>query len=81
MLVLTRKKGESIMIGENIELLVLDTAGDTVKLGIRAPKSVQVHRTEVYEQIQAANEEASQTTVIPEQLKRWLHEQRSFDKK
>jgi len=58
MLVLSRKKDESIMIGDQIELKVLSVDGDQVKLGIVAPKSVKVYRTEVYESIQQQNKEA-----------------------
>lgn len=55
MLVLTRKRNESIMIGDEIELVVVDIHGDQVKLGIRAPRTVAVHRKEVYEEIQREN--------------------------
>ena len=48
MLVLTRKKGEVIMIGDHIELVVLGVEGETVRLGISAPKNVEVYRKEVY---------------------------------
>lgn len=58
MLVLSRKKDESIMIGDQIELKILEIEGDQVKLGIVAPKSVKVYRTEVYESIQQQNKEA-----------------------
>ncbi|MFB5085904.1 carbon storage regulator CsrA [Psychrobacillus sp. PGGUH221] len=58
MLVLSRKKDESIMIGDQIELKILSVDGDQVKLGIIAPKSVKVYRTEVYESIQQQNKEA-----------------------
>lgn len=58
MLVLSRKTGESIMIGDQIEVKVLAVEGDQVKLGIVAPKSVKVHRTEVFEAIQEQNREA-----------------------
>lgn len=51
MLVLSRKKNESIVIGENIVLMVIDVRGDKVRLGINAPKEVSVHRLEVYEAI------------------------------
>ncbi|MGE7622499.1 carbon storage regulator CsrA [Viridibacillus sp. NPDC096237] len=61
MLVLTRKTGESIMIGDNIELKVLTVEGDHVKLGIVAPKSIKVHRSEVYQAIQEQNKEAVNT--------------------
>ncbi|KGR83795.1 carbon storage regulator CsrA [Lysinibacillus odysseyi] len=58
MLVLSRKKTESIMIGDHIEVKVLSIEGDQVKLGIVAPKSVKVHRSEVFEAIQEQNKEA-----------------------
>lgn len=58
MLVLTRKKGEAIMIGDHIELIVLGTEGDTVRLGISAPKSVEVFRKEIYLSIQETNKDA-----------------------
>lgn len=58
MLALTRKKGESIVIGDNIEVVVLGTHGEQVKLGIIAPKSIPVHRKEIYEQIKLENIEA-----------------------
>jgi len=59
MLALTRKKGESIIIGDNVEVVLLSVQGDQAKLGIIAPKSVTIHRKEVYEQIQNENKEAS----------------------
>ena len=52
MLVLSRKKDESIMIGNNIEVTIVDVRGDKVRLGITAPKEIPVHRREVYEAIQ-----------------------------
>lgn len=55
MLVLTRRAGESIVIGDDVRVVVLDVRGDTVRLGIDAPRSVQVHRAEVYAEVQAAN--------------------------
>ena len=51
MLVLTRKKNESVVIGENIVVMVIEVRGDKVRLGIDAPKEVSVHRHEVYEAI------------------------------
>jgi len=59
MLVLARKPNQSIMIGDDIEIRVVDIKGDQVKIGITAPRSVSVHRKEIYEEIQAANIEAS----------------------
>ena len=58
MLVLSRKKNESIMIGDHIEVKILSVEGDQVKLGIVAPKSVKVHRSEVFEAIQQQNKAA-----------------------
>ncbi len=52
MLVLTRKRDERIMIGDQISLMVVDIRGDKVRLGIEAPAEVAVHRSEVYEAIQ-----------------------------
>ena len=55
MLALTRKKGEAIMINNNIEITILDVRGDQVKIGIEAPKDVPIYRKEVYLQIQEEN--------------------------
>lgn len=51
MLVLSRRKNESIMVGEEVEIIIADIRGDRVRLGISAPKHVPVHRREVYETI------------------------------
>ncbi|MGE5373251.1 MAG: carbon storage regulator CsrA [Solirubrobacterales bacterium] len=58
MLVLTRKKNESLMIGDNIEIVVVDIQGEQVRIGINAPRSVPVHRKEVFEEIAEANRAA-----------------------
>jgi carbon storage regulator len=58
-LVLTRRPGESIMIGDEVVVTVLDVRGDVVRVGIKAPRSVQVHREEVYRELQKANREAA----------------------
>lgn len=58
MLVLSRKKTESIMIGDHIEVKILAVEGDQVKIGIVAPKTVKVHRSEIFEAIQQQNKEA-----------------------
>jgi len=58
-LVLTRRPGESIMIGEDVVVTVLDVRGDVVRVGIKAPRSVQVHREEVYRELQKANLDAA----------------------
>ncbi len=58
MLALSRKKGEALVINNNVEITVLEIKGEQVKLGINAPKEVPVYRKEVYVQIQDANKEA-----------------------
>ena len=58
MLALSRKKGEAIIVNNNVEITVLEVKGDQVKIGITAPKEVPVYRKEVYMQIQEANKEA-----------------------
>lgn len=60
MLVLSRHRDESIMIGDDIVVTIVDIRGDKVRLGINAPASVPVHRQEVYEAIQRENQKASQ---------------------
>lgn len=59
MLVLSRQRDESIMIGDNIVITIVDIRGDKVRLGINAPAEVPVHRQEVYEAIQRENLRAS----------------------
>ena len=59
MLVLSRKKNESIMIGDDIVITVVDVRGDKVRIGIDAPKEVTVHRREVYEAIKKAEQQKS----------------------
>ncbi|PAE25841.1 carbon storage regulator CsrA [Bacillus sp. 7894-2] len=61
MLVLTRRPKESIMIGDDIEISIISIEGDQVKLGISAPKNVDIHRKEIYLSIQQENSSASQT--------------------
>lgn len=59
MLVLSRQRDETIMIGDDIEITVVDIRGDKVRLGITAPTSIAVHRKEVYEAIRSENEHAA----------------------
>ena len=59
MLVLTRKTGEAIQIGDDIEITVVSIKGDQIKLGINAPKNIEIHRKEIYLEIQKENEDAS----------------------
>jgi len=67
MLALTRKKGESIVIGDNIEIVVLSITGEQVRIGVIAPKTISVHRKEIFEQIQDENKEA--TRNVKDKLK------------
>ncbi|HEY9844122.1 MAG: carbon storage regulator CsrA [Candidatus Sericytochromatia bacterium] len=67
MLVLTRKLNESIMIGDAIEVMVLEIRENHVKLGIKAPRDISVHRQEVYEEIRSENLRA-RTSQPPTQL-------------
>lgn len=64
MLVLARKVGQSIVINDNIELLVIEVRGDQVRLGIEAPKSIPVHRKELLEQIRAENVRAAKESDV-----------------
>jgi carbon storage regulator len=67
MLVLSRHRDESIMIGDEIVITIVDIRGDKVRLGIDAPQDIPVHRQEVYEAIQRENRAASQ--VQPSQTR------------
>ena len=64
MLALSRKKGEALVINNNIEVTVLEIKGDQVKLGISAPKEVPIYRKEVYVQIQEANKAATEVSGL-----------------
>ena len=59
MLILTRKVGESVLIGDDISITVLSVRGNQVKLGVQAPKEVSVHREEIYQRIQAEKSQQS----------------------
>lgn len=61
MLVLARKRDQSIIIGDDVEIIIVDVHGDQVKLGITAPRHIPVHRKEIYEEIQRENVRAAQT--------------------
>jgi len=69
MLVLARRSNESIMIGDEIEVVVIDIKGDQVKLGIKAPKKVTVHRKEIYDEIKQENIAALATPFKPDALR------------
>lgn len=68
MLVLSRQRDETIMIGDDVEITVVDIRGDKVRLGITAPRQIQVHRKEVYEAIKRENQQAAKLSPrdVPE---------------
>jgi len=72
-LILTRKRNEKIMIGDNIEVIVVDIRGEQVQLGINAPKDIPVHRREVYEAIVRENGRVLPKTPRHERLKQKSH--------
>ncbi|MDF1507829.1 carbon storage regulator CsrA [Robertmurraya sp. DFI.2.37] len=63
MLVLTRKLNQAIQIGDDIEIKILSVDGEQIKIGINAPKNVEIHRKEVYLAIQEENSQAIDTTM------------------
>lgn len=69
MLALSRKQGEALVLGNDIEVTILEIKGDQVKIGISAPKSVPVYRKELYIQIKDANQEAIEQANAVEALK------------
>lgn len=71
MLALTRKKGESLVVNNNIEITILEIRGDQIKIGITAPKEVPIYRKEVYLQIQAENKASFESAGL-ESLKNIL---------
>ena len=77
MLVLSRQRDESIVIGDNVVVTIVDVRGDRVRLGIEAPREVSVHRREVYDAIQRENQEASQ--IRPDQARRLPNGSHSTD--
>ena len=59
MLVLSRQRDETIMIGDDVELTIVDIRGDKVRIGIKAPATVAVHRKEIYDAIRSENQQAA----------------------
>lgn len=70
MLALTRKINETIVIGNDIEISILEVKGEQVKIGITAPKSVPIYRKEIYLQIQEANKEAMDSSLSVDNIKK-----------
>ncbi|WP_322906507.1 carbon storage regulator CsrA [Paenibacillus campi] len=76
MLVLSRKKGESIIIDDQIEVTILSTDADTIKIGISAPKNIDIYRKEVYHAIQLSNQSAAINTEL---IQDFLNEKKNKD--
>ena len=72
MLVLSRKSEESIILGKDIEIKILSIEEDRVKLGITAPKDIEIHRKEIYLQIQEENKTAGKQKIDLERLKKFF---------
>ncbi|MHC4203690.1 MAG: carbon storage regulator CsrA [Planctomycetota bacterium] len=70
MLVLSRQRDESIMIGDDVEIIIVDVRGDKVRLGITAPKSIPVHRREIYDAIQREKNDKKEPEKKPEKESR-----------
>jgi len=64
MLVLSRKKGEKLLVGEEVEIIVLEIAGDRVKLGISAPKGLKILKSELLDEIRGANLQAFDFSMV-----------------
>lgn len=72
MLALSRKVNESIMLGNDIEVTILEIKGDQVKIGIKAPKNVSIFRKEIYVQIEEENKKAAEQTADRETIEKTL---------
>lgn len=81
MLVLSRKIDQKIKIDDDIEITIIDVSGDTVKIGIDAPRNVRILRNEVYEEVQKLNKEAVIKVEIPQTLQEIVRNQNERRKK
>ncbi|MCX8058272.1 MAG: carbon storage regulator CsrA [Spirochaetes bacterium] len=79
MLVLSRKENQSIMIGDNIEIIVVDIKPDQVKIGIIAPEDIKIYRKEIYLEIQLANKEALEKKFNANQIRNLLKKNKKGD--
>jgi len=80
MLVLSRQRDESIMIGDDVEIIIVDVRGDKVRLGITAPKSIPVHRREIYDAIQREKTDKKEPQKQPEKEPQDKKEEKSKEK-
>ncbi len=79
MLVLSRQRDESIMIGDDVEIIIVDVRGDKVRLGITAPKEIPVHRREIYDAIQREKAEKKEAEKQQEKEPKAEHEESQAD--
>ncbi len=79
MLVLSRQRDETIMIGDDVEVTIVDIRGDKVRLGITAPRSIQVHRKEVYDAIKRENQQAA--GLSPDEVSDVVNEKNQEDQR
>jgi len=79
MLVLSRQRDESIMIGDDVEIIIVDVRGDKVRLGITAPKDIPVHRREIYDAIQREKNEKKESEKQQEAEPKAEHEESQAD--
>ncbi len=81
MLVLSRQRDETIMIGDNVQITIVDIRGDKVRIGISAPPDIPVHRKEVYESIQKENQASAQANgTSPRKVESLAREKREKQK-
>lgn len=81
MLVLSRQRDESIMIGDDVEIIIVDVRGDKVRLGITAPKSIPVHRREIYDAIQREKKEKEESQKAQQESQKEQKEQKEQQEK
>jgi len=80
MLVLSRQRDESIMIGDDVEIIIVDVRGDKVRLGITAPKNIPVHRREIYDAIQREKTDKKEAAKQPEKEPKAKEQEKSEQK-
>lgn len=80
MLVLTRKKGQSLNIGENIRIVVLEISGDNIRIGIEAPPEVGIYRSEIYQAIRQENRDAIAAKSIMAEVKTLINQSKQVIK-
>lgn len=73
MLILTRKKGQSILISNDIEIIVTAVENDQVKIGVKAPSHIKIFRKEIYDAVQQSNQEAVSQAVSLDQLRQMMN--------